>query len=573
VSVALSLPPTPISALRVLPHDHKAESDVLGAILIKPASFDEVAAVLEVDDFGLPVHREIFEATVALRARAVPLDITTIADELKTRGMLARLEGGESYLLAMANAVPTAENVLHYARIVREKATVRRLAAAAAEIQSGACGDFGEFEPFLEAAKAKIDRVVERSPAQRTLPPFAADQAIAAWAQPLPSMVATGIAPLDGLLGGGLEVESVYVLCAGTGKGKTGFAIQLARSMASERSVVYFTSEIPSRQILARSAAQVLRRPWRELNRLPPEVGGSLISRTLKGLRLRVIELRRDTDIIGVLNQIARVDGEAPVLFLDYLQHAARRENPDDRRIATAALSDVVTSWARDTKSLGFVVSSVSRNQYGSDGDRLASDYVGTAKESGDVDFDAAGILFLDTVTDGVTPGATTTARLHVAKSRFAVTGTIGLAFDGAIGLFTSDPTGALTAGQQEILDAIQDGATTAVDVARAIQRRKADVLTTIASLRSRGLIGVRPLRVLQQPAPAGSRLGTSDGDDRDISTPSGTGNFSVPTGSRNRFSDGEPGSGLGNPPSGGTLGSLPVGEAREPSDDEEVIR
>src|SRR5262245_55495787 len=112
LELAASLP----SAQRLPPHNLEAEKSTLGSVFIKPAAFDEVATNLQVDDFFLPAHREIFEAMLALDKRRQPLDVIAVADELKTRGLLSRLEGGESYLLALANAVPTAENILHYAR-------------------------------------------------------------------------------------------------------------------------------------------------------------------------------------------------------------------------------------------------------------------------------------------------------------------------------------------------------------------------------------------------------------------------------------------------------------------------
>ena len=76
--------------------------------------------------------------------------------------MLARLEGGESYLLALANGEPTAE-LWHYGRLVKEKATLRRLIAACAEVQSSAYGDFGEFEAFLDEAETKIFKVAQQN--------------------------------------------------------------------------------------------------------------------------------------------------------------------------------------------------------------------------------------------------------------------------------------------------------------------------------------------------------------------------------------------------------------------------
>ena len=110
------------------------------------------------------VHREIFEAQLAVRARGVPIDILLVADELATRGLLRRLDGGITYLNDCANAVPTAENVLHYARLVREKSTLRRLIAACAEVQSTAYGDFGEFEKFIAEAKNKLRNALARGP-------------------------------------------------------------------------------------------------------------------------------------------------------------------------------------------------------------------------------------------------------------------------------------------------------------------------------------------------------------------------------------------------------------------------
>src|SRR6478735_10355988 len=93
------------------PHNIEAEKSVLGSVFIKPAAFDEVATGLQVDDFFLPPHREIFDAMLAIDKRRQPLDVIAVADELRVRGMIARLEGGEMYLLTLSNSVPTAENI------------------------------------------------------------------------------------------------------------------------------------------------------------------------------------------------------------------------------------------------------------------------------------------------------------------------------------------------------------------------------------------------------------------------------------------------------------------------------
>jgi RecA-family ATPase len=155
VSLAAVSPPA-----RVAPHSLDAEKSVLGAVFIKPAVFDELATNLAVDDFFLPAHREVFEAMAAIDKRREPIDVLAVGDELKTAGKLARLDGGSAYLNDLANAVPTAEHALNYARLVREKATLRRLIAACADIQSSAYGDFGEFDAFMNDAVARLATVV-----------------------------------------------------------------------------------------------------------------------------------------------------------------------------------------------------------------------------------------------------------------------------------------------------------------------------------------------------------------------------------------------------------------------------
>jgi replicative DNA helicase len=124
---------------RVPPHNLDAERSALGGVLVKPVMFDELATTLGTDDFFLPAHREIFDAMMEISRRQQPIDEVSLGDEIKSRGSLARLEGGAAYLIAIA--VPTAENIGHYVRLVKEKAIVRRMIAACAEIQSGGYGD------------------------------------------------------------------------------------------------------------------------------------------------------------------------------------------------------------------------------------------------------------------------------------------------------------------------------------------------------------------------------------------------------------------------------------------------
>lgn len=145
-------------APRVPPHSIEAEKATLGSVLLKPSALDEIAD-LAVDDFFLPAHREIFEAMLELDRRGRPIEIVQLTDELRARGMLPRLEGGETYLLALANSVSLGDQARHFASIVAKKAQLRRLIQACAEISAGAYSDPYDTQELLAEARQKVSRI------------------------------------------------------------------------------------------------------------------------------------------------------------------------------------------------------------------------------------------------------------------------------------------------------------------------------------------------------------------------------------------------------------------------------
>ena len=122
---------------RVPPQNLEAEQSVLGAILLDNDAINHALEVLNPDDFYRESHREIFRAMTELSDRSQPVDAITLTDALRTRGKLEAI-GGPAYIAELAACVPTAANVAHYARIVREKAVLRSLASTATEIASSA---------------------------------------------------------------------------------------------------------------------------------------------------------------------------------------------------------------------------------------------------------------------------------------------------------------------------------------------------------------------------------------------------------------------------------------------------
>ena len=331
------------------------------------------------------------------------------------------------------------------------------------------------------------------------LPDLAAEAALEEWSVPLPPSITTGLIDLDKAIEG-FHAEGTYVLVGPTGRGKTGLALQMSRAVSVHRTVLYFSSELSRRQVLARAASPLLRRPWGKLYRLPP-LEASDIPAALDGLKLRVVEIAKNTSFFDVISRVADADGQAPFVVLDYLQHAARRLVPDDLRLANAALMDQITEWARVSHSMALVLSATGRGFHVGNENRSATDFVVAGKESGDVEYNAAGVFFLD--CDPCPPGGTSSARLHVAKSRFAGTGaTIGLRFDGAFGEFTCDPSSALSEIQAQVLDAISGGCESVEEVRKKLGCKKADVTAAVKQLAGSGVISRMPLEVIARMPP-----------------------------------------------------------------------
>lgn len=278
----------------------------------------------------------------------------------------------------------------------------------------------------------------------------AREAALIAWANSLRSPLSSGIDPLDEALLGGFHAESVYVLAAPTGRGKTGFAIQIARDISKWHPVVFLSAELTERQVLARFAAQQYGASWLEVYQGD---NGMYSHSALRDLNLYVVTDRSFTAVKEQLQEIHPI----PFLVVDYLQAYARRfpstEGNIDPRVAVGNASLEIANWAREQGTTALVVSSVSRDWHKAQGNKTASDYIASAKEAGEIEYDAAGVLYLEMeVSDP-------TARLHLAKHRFGPSGqTIGLRFDGAVGLFVPDKEASLTEDQRTALQFIRDG-------------------------------------------------------------------------------------------------------------------
>src|SRR5579871_4684537 len=126
---------------RIPPQNLEAEQAVLGSMLIERQAVEKAAEILKPEDFYRDAHRLLFEAMLSLAERDEPVDLITLPDELRVRGQFDSV-GGFLYLQNLMEAPTTAANIEYYARLVEEKAILRRLLDAGTQIQGLAYSEF-----------------------------------------------------------------------------------------------------------------------------------------------------------------------------------------------------------------------------------------------------------------------------------------------------------------------------------------------------------------------------------------------------------------------------------------------
>lgn len=162
--------PGPSGFDRTPPQDVAAEMSVLGGMLLSKDAIADVIEQIRGSDFYRPAHEIVYESIIDLYGRGEPADAITVVAELTKRGELQRI-GGAPYIHDLMAGVPTAANAGYYARIVRERAVLRRLVEAGTRIvQLGYATDGGDVDEIVNNAQAEVYAVTERRTTEDYLP-------------------------------------------------------------------------------------------------------------------------------------------------------------------------------------------------------------------------------------------------------------------------------------------------------------------------------------------------------------------------------------------------------------------
>jgi replicative DNA helicase len=252
---------------RTPPHDVAAEQCVLGGMLLSKDAISDVIEVLGPTDHYRPAHQLVHEAILDLYGRGEPADAITVANELTRRGEIARVGGGP-YLHTLIASVPTAANAGYYARIVRERAILRRLVEAGTRIvQFGYAGE-ADADDLVDRAQAEVFAVTDRRASEdyhslSEIMPGALDEIEAIGSRGgVLTGVPTGFSDLDTLTNG-LHPGQMVVIAARPAIGKSTLALDFARAAAIRHGMttVLFSLEMGRNEITMRLLSAEARVP------------------------------------------------------------------------------------------------------------------------------------------------------------------------------------------------------------------------------------------------------------------------------------------------------------------------
>jgi len=256
---------------RTPPHDITAEQCVLGGMMLSADAIADVVEVINSRDFYRPAHEIAFDTILGLYGRGEPVDAVTVAAQLTKSGQLSRI-GGAPYLHTLISSVPTAANAGYYAKIVRERAILRRLVEAGTKItQMGYAAD-GDADEIVDSAQAEIYGVTESRTSEDYLPlsaimPAALDEmeAIASHTTAMVGVPA-GFADLDALITG-FHPAQLIVVAARPGLGKSTLSLDFSRSCSIKHGMtsVIFSLEMARNEITMRLLSAEARVPLQHM--------------------------------------------------------------------------------------------------------------------------------------------------------------------------------------------------------------------------------------------------------------------------------------------------------------------
>jgi replicative DNA helicase len=429
---------------RVPPQAVDVEEAILGAMFLDESAVARVVELLDETCFYKEAHRIVFSAMMRLYERAEPVDLITVIEELKRSSQLDRI-GGSFYLTGLAQKVPSASNVAHYAKIVLDKSRLRKLINVGSQIVTLAFQETEDVDQLIDQVEQSVFQIGQDKSQQgfqdlkKHL--ITAFEQIESYHERPGGVtgIAAGFRPLD-MMTSGFQKSDLIIVAGRPSMGKTAFVLSVARNVATyaQKPVGFFSLEMSASQLVMRllcAEAEVDAHKMRT---------GMLPSNDWSKLSIGVGRLSKapiyidDTPALNILELRARArrlkaEKRIELLVVDYMQLVTGVTKTNaTRQEEVAMISRSLKALAKELDIPVIALSQLSRavEQRGGDKKPVLSDL----RESGSIEQDADVVMFVHredyyAQEELERQVAIVPAEILIAKQRNGPTGTVTIGF------------------------------------------------------------------------------------------------------------------------------------------------
>ena len=435
------------------PYSTEAEQAVLGGIMLSNQYWDGIAERVIAEDFYTFAHKAIFQTMEELMRNQTPIDLITLDQALKAKGISDSV-GGFAYLADLSNNTPNAINILAYAEIVREKAILRELIAVGNRIAENSYSPKGkDIKMVLDEAEREVFAIAEKRSSSTEGPQnvLSVLESTIARIETLGKLenhngvtgVTTGFVDLDKKTAG-LQPSDLIIVAARPSMGKTTFAMNLCENaaMASDKPVLVFSLEMPAEQIMMRMIASLARvdqtkiRTGQNLDETEWSKIASVFGMFKQKNNLYIDDSSglTPTELRSRARRVYRENNGLSMIMVDYLQLMRAPAFSDNRTLEIAEISRSLKALAKELEVPVVALSQLNRTlEQRADKRPVNSDL----RESGSIEQDADLIMFIyrDEVYNDNSEDKGV-AEIIIGKQRNGPIGRVRLAFNGQFSRF-----------------------------------------------------------------------------------------------------------------------------------------
>lgn len=437
--------------IKQMPVSIEAEQALLGSIIVNPDAFDKIGGMITVDDFYLTEHKHIYSAFLSMYSKSKTIDVVTLVNALVEQGDRDEA-GGIQYIRILAESVPSSSNIKDYARIVKDKSTLRRLITVCDEISADAYSESEEVRVVIDSAEQKIFDISHNNDTKEfrhirdVLQNVYKDIEVLSETKGAVTGTKTGFSGLDRML---IQMGKgdLVIVGARPGMGKTSFALNIATNVAksTKKSVAIFSLEMSAEQLVTRiisSEALVDSRSLRTGD-LKSEDWSNIVDviTTLSGSDIYI----DDTSAISTTEMKSKLRRlpNLGLVVIDYIGLMQTTANTDNRAQQVGEISRNLKIMAKD---FGIPIVCCAQLNRGTESRPGAGKRptLSDLRDSGSIEQDADIVLFLyrdeyykdisGAQADEAAADSANTAEVIVAKNRHGSVGNVKM---GWIGQFT----------------------------------------------------------------------------------------------------------------------------------------